>query len=434
MGGWNLKKFHIKYGRKTIDFEIPKDNLLGVIESNIELKQTTEENIILNALKNPIGSSELKNIVRSGEKICIVISDITRAWQKMSIFLPYIVDELSSAGIADKDITFLCATGSHRKQTIEEHNILLGEKLSKRFEIIDHDCRDKDSLVHIGNTNFGTPVSINKIAVESDHVILTGAIAFHDLVGWSGGKKSILPGIAGHSSIMANHSLSLSPNIGEGVHPRVCSGNIRNNPIHEDMLEAAGLLKPSFLFNVIIGPNGKICNAVAGDYIKAHDIGRSMVEDINGIYINKRADLVIASAGGFPKDIDFYQGTKALINAKEAVKEGGSIILLAQCPEGVGHKEMEDIISSYSNNEEREKFVRQHYTISRFIGYLTAEISKKYNVVLISDVDSNLLNRINIESATDISEALELVYGKKGKELKTYIIEKASDILPRIKE
>lgn len=425
-----MKKFEMKYGKDKRSFSIPQKNLLGIIRGNGDNTKLSEAEVILRALENPIDSPRLENIVKPGEKICIVISDITRAWQKMSLFLPYIVDKLNEAGIDDQDITFLCATGSHRSQTKEEHKVLLGEKLSKRFEVIDHDSRDEENMVHLGTTSFGTPVSINKIAMESDHIILTGAVVFHDLAGWGGGKKSILPGIASYESIMANHSLSLSPNIGEGIHPMVKSGNISNNPIHEDMLEAAGFVNPSFLFNVIIDSKGNICDAVAGHYIKAHEEGQKKVSNINGIPIKEKADLVVVSAGGYPKDIDLYQASKALINAKEAVKKDGGIIMVSQCIEGVGHQELKEIIEDYDNNLEREKSVRNHYTVSRFIGYLIAEIARKYNIILISDIDDELLKKINIRSANDIDEALDIFYKEKGKDLKTYIMPNGSETLP----
>lgn len=425
-----MKKFEMKYGKDKRSFSIPQKNLLGIIRGNGDNTKLSEAEVILRALENPIDSSRLENIVKPGEKICIVISDITRAWQKMSLFLPYIVDKLNEAGIDDQDITFLCATGSHRSHTKEEHKVLLGEKLSKRFEVIDHDSRDEENMVHLGTTSFGTPVSINKIAMESDHIILTGAVVFHDLAGWGGGKKSILPGIASYESIMANHSLSLSPNIGEGIHPMVKSGNISNNPIHEDMLEAAGFVNPSFLFNVIIDSKGNICDAVAGHYIKAHEEGQKKVSNINGIPIKEKADLVVVSAGGYPKDIDLYQASKALINAKEAVKKDGGIIMVSQCIEGVGHRELKEIIEDYDNNLEREKSVRNHYTVSRFIGYLIAEIARKYNIILISDIDDELLKKINIRSANDIDEALDIFYKEKGKDLKTYIMPNGSETLP----
>ena len=313
-----MKTIKMKYGCGEVNIQINEYNFLGSIQSKKIENKNSEEHIILEALDNPVGSQRLKTLVKLGETVCIIISDITRAWQKSDRYLPYIMKELSESGMKDEDITFICATGSHRRQSEEEHKILLGEKLAKRFKVIDHDCKDKENLVNIGTTSFGTPVTINKTALQCDHIVLTGAIVFHDLVGFGGGKKSILPGITAYEGIMANHKLSLNPNFGEGINFRVCCGNVANNPVHLDMLEAAAFVKPTFLFNVIMDEALNIVKAVAGDYIKAHEAGQQIVDEADSAYIKEQADIVVVSAGGYPKDIDFYQASKALINAKEA--------------------------------------------------------------------------------------------------------------------
>ncbi len=428
-----MNKYELKYGEKHVDVLIPKQNLLGVLEKKGMDKKLSEEEIIVNALDNPINSSKIEEIVKPNDKICIIISDITRSWQRMNVFLPYIIDRLVKSGVKEEDIIFLCATGSHRAQSTEEHRILLGDGIFGRFKIVDHDSTEKGNHIYLGKTSYGTPVSINKIAMESDHIILTGAVVFHDLAGWGGGKKSILPGIAAYESIMANHSLSLNPELGSGIHPNVRSGNIEDNPIHQDMLEAGKMVNPSFLLNVIIDEEGLIGDAVAGHYINAHDVGRNKVTKLNALEIKEKGDMVIVSTGGYPKDIDLYQSTKALINAKDAVVKGGSIILLCQCSEGIGHSDMEEIILKHHNILDREKEVRRRYTVSKFIGYLTNEIAKEYDILMVSDLSKDLLEKINIRGVESVEKALEIVYGEKGYGLKTYVIPQGSDILPVLK-
>ncbi len=403
-----MGKYEMKYGSGYISFSLPEDNIKGIIESN-EGDSKVEEEVILDALNNPTGSPGLYEIVKPGEKVCIVISDITRSWQKMDKYLPYLVDELNRAGVKDRDITFLAATGSHRGQTEEEKGILLGEKLAGRFKVTDHDCKDEENLVYLGTTGYGTPVKVNKIAVESDHLILTGGIIFHDMAGWSGGRKSILPGIAGYESIMANHSLALKDEVGKGIRETVSGGNIKDNPLHEDMVEAAGFVKPSFIFNVIIDKRGKIASAVAGDYLEAHQAGRKIVSKYFGVDIRDRADLVIASSGGYPKDINLYQASKALVNASYAVKEGGYVILLAECREGIGHKEVEEIIMNFKTNSAREKYLRENFTISRYAGYLITSLIEKFNTILVSQMDEKMLKKTDITVVSSIESALEIV-------------------------
>ena len=215
-----------------MDVSVKEENLIGVIEANELAEKKSEDQVIKEALENPIGSARLRELVHKGEKVCVVIPDVTRVWQKPDKYLNRIVEELNEGGVADKDIIFISALGSHRKQTREEHEKLLGERLSPRFQVIDHDCYDKDNLVYLGETTYGNSVYMNKIAMECDHIVITGGIVYHLLAGYAGGKKSILPGIAGAETIMKNHSLSLNDNIGESLKPGVYPGSTENNPVH----------------------------------------------------------------------------------------------------------------------------------------------------------------------------------------------------------
>jgi nickel-dependent lactate racemase len=308
----------------------------------------------------------------------------------------------------------------------------LGEKLAHRFEVIEHNCRDEASLVRLGTTSFGTPVIVNKTAMESDHIILTGAIVFHDLAGWGGGKKSILPGICAYESIMANHSLSLNPSVGGGINPCVRCGNADTNPVHLDMLEAAGFVKPSFLFNVIIDEQGKIGKAVAGDYIKAHEAGRQLVNESDSAYIEEKSDLIVVSAGGYPKDIDLYQASKALVNAKEAVKEGGAIILLAECAEGFGGEEVQMMLEEYKDNYYREKALRESFSVAKYTGYLIAEIAEKFNVILVSSLDPKQLKNSGIQTAANVQEAFYIAKKTRGSGMSAYYMTCGANTLPRL--
>ncbi|MTI66744.1 MAG: nickel-dependent lactate racemase [Firmicutes bacterium] len=427
-----MKTIKMKYGKEKLDVTIPKENLLKVLESSKDNNKMSEDEVILNALKNPIGSDRLSEIVNKGEKICIVISDITRAWQRMGDYLHYIVDELNQGGIEDKDIIFLCATGSHRKQTKEEHRILLGENLADRFEVIDHDGLDEDNLVYLGKTKYNTPVKVNKLALECDHIVLTGAIVFHLLAGWGGGKKSILPGISSYESIMANHAMSLGKELGSGSNPEIRSGKVINNPIHEDMLEAASFVKPSFMFNVIMNSDAKFGHAVAGDYVKAHKKGCEIVDEMDGVNIKQKADMVIATAGGYPKDINFYQTIKTVINAKEAIKKEGVMIILSECSEGFGNEPIRKIIQNYNTVIDREKAIREDYSIAKYIGYYVSEVAKDYTFILVSSLSEESVSNANIHVVKSVKEALDKAYEIKGDKLKTYIMPQGANTLPKM--
>jgi nickel-dependent lactate racemase len=424
----------MKYGKGKVAVKIPEKNLIKVIESNSKETNKTEEEVIVDALKKPIASAPLHRLVHKGEKVCIIISDVTRLWQKMSAYLPYIVKELNEGGVEDEDILFISATGSHRKQTKEEHKLLLGEELAERFHVLDHDCLEEENLTYLGTTTYGTPVKVNKKALECDHIILTGAIVFHLLAGWGGGKKSVLPGICGYESIMKNHALSLSPNEGGGSNPFVRSGYTKKNPLHLDMLEAASFVRPTFMFNVIMDTKGKIAHAVAGNYIKAHEEGCKIVDEIDGIEIKEKADLVIATAGGYPKDINLYQTCKTVINAKEAVKKGGSMIVLSECSEGFGNDHMQEMIQNYDTLEEKETALRKDYSIAKYIGYFMSEVAKDFQFILVGNMDEKLVEKANMRIVKTIDEALELVYQKNEENVTTYLMPYGANTLPKLKE
>ncbi len=426
------EKIALKYGNEEMILKIDKENILQVIESNPVTFDKTETEIIQAALEEPIGSLRLSKLVHSGERVCVVIPDITRAWQRTDLFLPLVVEELARGGVRDEDILFICALGTHRPQTAEEHRLLLGPKLADRFKVLDHDCHDRDNLVYCGQTSFGTPVWLNKMAMECDHLVLTGGIVYHFLAGWSGGKKYVLPGIASYETVMANHALSLNPTRGLGPHPDVRSGNDDTNLIHLDMLEAASFAKPAFLFNVVTA-EGRIVGAVAGHYQVAHDKGREMVDAIDGVTIQEKADLVIASAGGSPKDVNLYQSIKTLINAREATKPGGTMIILTESPEGLGGNiEVQEMILGYDTVLEREDALRADYSISKYVGYYFCESADKFDLILVSSLDPELLKKANITIVKTLEEALALVYAKRGKDLKTHIMPHGANTLPRL--
>lgn len=429
-----MKSFCMKYGSGNINFEADENNILQILEGNSTKSDKSEEEIIKEALENPIGSARLKELVHEDETVCVIIPDITRDWQKSGVYLKYVIEELNAGGVKDKDILILSATGTHRKQTKEEHEALLGPELSKRFKIMDHDCHDEKNLTYLGKTTFGTPVILNKAALECDHVVLTGGIVYHLLAGWGGGRKYILPGISAYETIMVNHALSLNKGFGSGSNPNVFSGNIINNPVHEDMLQAASFVRPTFMFNVVMGAEGNIAGAVAGNYIDAHAKGREMVNDMDGVFINEKADLVIATAGGYPKDINLYQTIKTLINAREGVKENGTIILISESREGLGgNSEVQDMILNYNSMEEREKVLRDNYSITKYVAYYFCESADKFNLILVSSLDKELLKTTRIKLTDKIEEALNMAYEIEGKDCKILLMPHGANTLPKMK-
>ena len=426
-----MKTLKMKLGTGYADVSVPEENLLGMLIKEVPPTSMTEDEVILDALAHPIGTPRLSELVKPGNTVCIVISDVTRAWQRMSVYLPHIVKELNDAGIEDKEIRFLSALGYHRKHTPEEHMKLLGPELLRRFQIIDHDCLDKANLVHVGTTSRGTPVTINRVAAEADRLVLTGCCTYHPWVGWGGGKKSLLPGISSIESIQKNHLMTIDEQGRQ--RPEVASGNIKDNPIHLDMLEVASIVKPTFMFNVIMGHNGKIARAVCGDTLAAHDVGRGIVDELYEVPIQELADITISSQGGYPKDIDVCQTGKGIYHTQAATKPGGWIIILSDCTEGLGPPDANTIFLECATNAEREREVRKLFTVPKYVSYYMCTAAEKWNIIIVGNGDPALLAKTSFRTARTAAEALEIAFKEGGRAQKIYLMPQGSSALPKLK-
>lgn len=420
----------MKYGSGTVDVTVPEANLIGIVEKEAPAAGPPEEEVIAAALENPVGSPRLRDIVAPGRTVTLVISDVTRQWHRPQVFLPTIVEELEAGGVKRSDIRVLVALGLHRKQTPEEHAKLLGPALAGTVEILDHDAHDEGSLVTLGTTRRGTPVQFNRLAVECDHLVLTGCCTYHPFYGWAGGKKSVLPGVAGYETVQANHRMVLADAVGGGQRPEARNGNLEGNIVHEDAEEAAALAKPAFLFNVVMGYDGKIAHAVAGHWLKAHEKARGIVAELYGVPIAELADLVIASQGGWPKDIEFYQTGKAIYNATDALKPGGTLVVLSECREGLGPEEARAIFQDFDTTEEREREIRRVFSVPKYVCYYICAAADRYDLIVVSSVDPALLAKTNIRIVPSLEEALALVEREKGTQLRTSLIPLGSSVLP----
>ena len=428
-------KFSQQCGTRDLEFEYPDKHVLGVLESNpVELPGGTPEELIRRALDEPVGSPKLGEIVNPGETVAVIVPDITRAWQSIDVYTPVIIEELEKAGIRDEDITIISATGTHRRQSEEEHRKLVSDAVYDRIKVVDHVCTDADMHVQIGTTSRGTPVLIDRRAAEADRIILTGAVVYHFLAGFGGGRKMILPGISARETIMKNHSLALNPGMGSGSNPKVRSGNMNDtNPFHADMLEAAKMAHPDFLFNVVADSDFNIIKCFAGDFEKAHTEGAELVDRKDGVRLPCRSDVTIATAGGFPKDINFYQTSKTFFNTVAATKKGGTMIVVSACSEGLGDKDLEHILCDFDNMKDREKAVRDNFSIGGFVGFQAAEAAENFNFILVTEMDETPFASSKIHVVRDIEEALALTRSLTGSdELDAWIMPHGANTMPKI--
>jgi len=286
------------------------------------------------AFRRPIGMQHAAfDGIRPGAEVVIVVSDSFRKTRIHEI-LPAMLEELEQAGARERDISFLYSTGSHRPPTGDEQRAILGEAVYDRFQgrAYAHDPADKENLVFLGRTSRGTPVSLNRRLVEADHVIVTGTVVLHYFGGFGGGRKSLVPGLAGLDTIAHNHALNLHPTENR-LNPDVRIGVLEGNPVAEDMLEGARLCRVDCIVNTVLNRAGAIAWLYVGELDAAFRAAARFARDLYAVPIEERADLVIASAGSAR---NFVQCHKALFNAYQAVKPGGHIVFLAAAPEGFG--------------------------------------------------------------------------------------------------
>lgn len=423
----------MKCGQQEFEVHLPPELIAAELEPNrVELPQRTPAEHIRWALDHPIDSAPLKELVKAGDKVCLVISDVTRRWQSPETYIPLLVEELESAGVRDEDILIISATGTHRRQTPEEHAGLVTQAVYDRITLVDHVCTDEENLTYVGTTTRGTPVWLDKRALECDKIILTGGVVYHFMAGFGGGRKSILPGIAGRETIMKNHNLALNPGLGAGSNPEVRSANMNaSNPVHADMVEACSMVSPAFLVNVVVNDDQQIIAAFAGNWITAHRAACDLVDRMYGVPAREKTPLVIASAGGFPKDLNFYQTIKTLSNALEVVEEGGTIILVTQSQEGFGNADTQRQIAGFNTMLEREKDLRENFSIGAFIGYLFAESAEKYHMIVVTGMDQSDFGTANIHAVRTLDEALDLSRRLNGKDLRATLMPHGANTLPK---
>lgn len=427
-----MAKIKMPYGQDGFTLDLDDSRIMTVVRAhNPDIPHVSQAQAVRDAIGAPICSPKLEDILHPGEKVCLIVPDITRLWESTFVSTPLLLDAINRCGIKDEDITILCANGTHRKMTDEEHRKLLGDEIVRRFKIVDHQCEDKDDLKFIGTTSRKTPVYFNRHACEADKIITSCGIVYHFLAGFGGGGKMLLPGIAGGETIQHNHELALNPGFGEGGNPNVHAGNIsQSNPLRSDINEAAAMLAPCFSLNVVVDDRFHIIQAFAGDWLKAHEEGCRLVAEMDGVPIPEKADLVIASAGGSPKDINLYQGIKLLSNALAAAKPGATVILLAQFPEGFGNSDCEAFIRNYTDLKAREKALREKFSIGAYSGFLFAEACEKYNLILVSDMPAKDFANTKCHAVASLDEAMKLAAKFAPTDAKAVVMPHGATTLP----
>lgn len=344
---------------------------------------------IQRALDHPIGSPPLASVVNPGETVVIVVNDITRL-ARSDIFLPPIVGTLNRGGVPDSDISIVFALGTHRAQSEAEQRSIVGEGIHRRIRVYDHDGANEADLVEVGKTSFGNRVEINRRVASAGRIILTGEIIFHQIAGYSGGRKSLVPGVAGNRTTTFNHRMVLDPRCRAGV--------LTGNPAHEDMLEGCRLVGPDFLVNWVLSPAGQVLHVTAGHVEQAHLEGCRAADRILRTPIGQPYDMVIASAGGTPLDIDLRQAHKGMENACAALRPGGSLYYYAECGDGFGSAKLEQYLKTYGSAAEMENALRRNFVVGGHKALWLARLGERYDVHLVTNLDPEIAGRCGFQA------------------------------------
>ncbi|MDF2572928.1 MAG: larA 4 [Sporomusa sp.] len=410
-----LKEFALGLGDSEIKIALPEEQVINVVEGKHADAITDVPAAVKAVLNNPIDSPPLNKVVEAGDKVAIIASDITRQWIKYDQFLPTLLNELNAAGVPDSDIKLVVSLGAHRHHTDKENVLVYGQEVVDRVQIVQSYAPASEDFTHIGKTTRGVEVYLNNHVVNADKVIMTGGIVYHLMAGFGGGRKAIIPGIAGYSTIQGNHSFCLHDVVGQGISASCISGKLEGNNMHEDMTEMAEMLKPAFLLNAVFTPEGKFARFVAGHWHSAWLEGTKTVEEIFGVPISAKADLVIASAGGFPKDINLYQGSKTTDNAYMAAKEDGVVIVLLECRDIMEPPDFSGWFN-YESLYDRELALRKAFTVPGFIALKTGIMASKVPFIIVTlPENKDFIEKAGLIAATTLEEAMAIAEQKLGR-------------------
>ena len=408
------------FGKEKQIVNIPDGVKVRELTANDNIEFNAVDADVVHALENPIGSPRLRDIVKPGEKIAIITSDITRPMPTYKV-MPALLDELAAAGVNFKDVTLVFALGSHRKQSSEEQKRLAGDVAYGKINVVDSDPED---CVHMGVTANGTPVDITRVVAEADRRIALGNIEFHYFAGYSGGYKAVMPGVSTPAAIQSNHKLM--------IRPESCAGRLEGNPVREDIEEAGRICGLDFILNVVLDEHKNIVKVVCGDPVKAHRVGAAFLDKLYTKEIDCGADIVIVSQGGAPKDLNLYQTQKALDNSKHAVKDGGIIILIGSCAEGYGEHTFEDWMLNSESPDDLVNKIRRNFVLGGHKAAAIGMVLQRADIYLVSDIDPALVQRSFMKPYSSAQQAFDDALAKLGDNADVITMPYGGSVLPRL--
>ena len=419
------RTFFLKYGERDVEIPIQGAHSIQVLQENPMKEIEDLRAAFYKAVEQePIDSLPLSQLIGKDDLVTLVVSDITRAWMHQDQIVEPLVSFLhETCKVPYAHMVILIALGTHRPNTEEEMKQIVSPAVYENVQVINHNC-DAPDLVYVGTTSRGTRVEVNPLVVGRK-VILIGGTVHHLMAGFGGGRKSVLPGVSSRRSIRENHERALSPTE-KKTDDKVGSGKLSLNPIHEDMDEAAALVAPVFGINLVVASSGKHSGLFCGNWRTAWEASCRYQKQCYEVPVDRLADVVIVSCGGYPKDINLYQAIKSPLNAINAMKPGGTLLFLAECRDGGGAKDYFDWIRPLKEGR-LDEALRADFTIGGYIFYATCEWLRRGNIFLMSELPPELVKEMNITSAPQIETLLKQI-DFTGKDV--YVVPYGGYVLP----
>ena len=414
----SIMEVPFQYGDDDIIVKCPRENVLGVVAPGEMPEGGDEIGMVRDAIENPIASKRLCEIAKPGNTVAIVTDDHARPALGYKI-VPHVLEELKKADIRNEDITIIMGSGTHRPCTRQECEHLLGREVVENYKVISHDMNDKDNLVYIGMTSRGNAIWINRIFAKADVKVLTGHIGIISF-GFSGGRKSILPAICGKETIYYNHRHEWIT--------KANFGSIENNVMQDDAIEAAHLANVGFIVNVVFNLKYEIIKAVAGDMILAWMEGVKYARKLYTVPLEQNPEIVITSGGGSPSDDTLFQSLKGYQLSYLLMKRGGSLILIANCRDGVGDDDLERYLKM--GVQEMFKRIEKGEHVHFMADILNSGLEKAGEIYLKSTLPSELVREFGFIPVESVEDALEKSFSILGNDAKILCLPKGPYVAP----
>lgn len=402
-----MKSFSVPFGKEKITFSLPDEDVAGVLVSHAHeyVAKKSEEELVADALAHPIGSPRLSELAK-GKKTCTIISSDHTRPVPSHVIMPQLLAELRK-GSPDIDITILIATGMHRPTTHDELVAKYGAEIADHEKFVIHNSRKDKDMVSIGTLPSGGECLVNRHAVETDLLVAEGFIEPHFFAGMSGGRKSVLPGIASKVTVLANHCSEFINS------PYARTGILEGNPIHRDMLYAAKAAKLAFICNVVIDADKKVIAAFAGDREQAHYAGCEFEMKLAGVK-PVPADIVVTTNGGYPLDQNIYQSVKGMTAAEATCKDGGVIIDVSACTDGHGGEDFYQTLKNATNLQQAMDEIlarkRSETVFDQWESQILLRMLLKYTIIMVTKAPQQMIEDMHIKYAKDIDEAFAMAH------------------------